>query len=267
LKYNKKAPIPITYKIGISLIVFGSVSLILSYILTSQVLAFTGLGFSFWGALFLAVTSKRYVESSLLTYNLLPSYYSADRIIRSLNCKGKGIYVPSYPSDVYLPDHLRGLKETVVFIPNEEALVTTPAIDELVKGKFIVDNPKGILLTPPGFTLLTKIEEKTETDFTKTTIDDLCENMSKKILDNFGLAKEITLVLKNDEVVIRIKDSIYKDLYMQGTKSVNLLGCPMVSAVACALAKSSGKPVAVSEIKYIPDELIIQAIYKVKVSE
>jgi hypothetical protein len=258
---------PLTYKLGIGFLACGGLSLALSYPLTSQILALMGLGLSFWGALFLVITSTRYVEASLLSYNLSSSYYNADRIIRNLDCKGKGVHVPSYPPDVYLPDHLRGLKEAVVFIPNSEELITTPSIDELAKGKFVVDNPKGILLIPPGLQLLTIIEEKTKTDFTRTALVDLCEILPKRVLDNFSLAKEITLISKNDEVLLNIRDSIYKDLYGQGLKSINLLGCPIVSAIACAIAKSSGKPVTISGIKYTPDDLVTQAKYKINVSE
>jgi hypothetical protein len=267
MKYNQKATMPLTYRLGIGFLVFGVLSIILSYILSSQILAFTGLGLTFWGALSLVITPTRYVESSLLINNLSPLYNSTDRIIRDLDCNGKGVHVPSYPPDVYLPDHLRGLKETVVFIPNSEELTTTPSIDELAKGKFIVENPKGILVAPPGHQLLTKLEEKTKTDFTKVALNDICEILPKKLLDTFSLAKEITLVLKEEEVLLKIKDSIYKDLYMQGTKSINLLGCPMVSAIACAIAKSSGKPVTISGIKYTPEDLIIHAKYKINKSE
>lgn len=258
---------PMTYKLGIGFLACGVLTIVLSYSLTSLILAFIGLSLSFWGALFLVITPTRYVEANLLAHNLSPLYYSTDRIIRNLDCNGKGVHVPSYPPDVYLPDHLRGLKETVVFIPKSEELVTTPSIDELAKGKFIVENPKGILLTPPGLNMLTRIEEKTKTDFTKTTLSDLCEILPKRILDNFGIGKEITLILKDDEVFLKVRDSIYKDLYEQEIKSINLLGCPIVSAIACAIAKSSGKPVTISGIKYIPDELVIQAKYKINKGE
>jgi hypothetical protein len=258
---------PLTYKLGISFLSCGVLSIVVSYLLTSQILAFSGIGLSFWGALFLIITPKRYVESEIASYTLLPLYSSADRIIRHLDCKGKGIHIPSFPPDVYLPDHLKGLKETVVFIPKAEEIITTPSIDELAKGKFIVEKPEGLLLTPPGLLLLTRIEEKTRLDLTKTPLNDLCEILPKNILENFGLAKEITLILKDDELLLKIRDSIYKDLYGQGTKSINLLGCPIVSLVACAIAKSSGKPVTISGVKYSPDDLFIQAKYKINISE
>ena len=53
-------------KISIMFLVPGILSLAFSITSNSQVLAFIGLGLTFWGALFLFVRPLRYVEGSLL---------------------------------------------------------------------------------------------------------------------------------------------------------------------------------------------------------
>lgn len=135
----------------------------------------------------------------------------------------------------------------------------------MAKGKFLVDEPKGLLLTPPGLGLLTQIEKKSRVDFTKTALIDLCEIMPKYILDNYSLAKEIDMTLRENEIDIRINDSIYKVLYMQKkvNKSIFLLGCPIISSIACAIAKSSGKPAVIQKIEFSEDGLNITATYQI----
>jgi hypothetical protein len=235
-------------KIGAAFLVPGILSLILSVYYESQILAFIGLGLTFWGALFILITPKKYVEGSLLETAAIPSYLTIDRIIKDLKYKGKGYYTPPYPKDVYLPEHLKGLKDMVVYVSaeNEEDM---PSITELAEGKFLLQNPNGVLVTPPGLGLLTQIEKKANVDFTKISLEDLCEVMPRFILDNFSLAKEMKMVIEENQVKLKLSDSIYKNLYSSenNLKSISLLGCPIVSAVACALAKASGKPVTIQK--------------------
>jgi hypothetical protein len=255
----------LTQKISICFLILGASLLASSYLLTSQVLALLSLGLLFWGALFLVITPTRYVEASLMSSTVLSSYTSIDRIIREFDCKGKPLHIPPYPKDVYIPAHLKGLKEMVAFIPTTEETYTTPSIDEIAQGKFIVENPQGIILTPPGLQLLTKIEEKSKADFTETSINDLCDIFPKNILDNFSLAKEISMTIKENEVVVSLTGLTYRDIYvnLERPKSINLLGCPVVSAIACAIAKSSGKPVTIQAIKIASDTPTIAVKYKI----
>lgn len=89
-----------TIRISIIFTIPGILSLILSIITESQVLAFIGLGLTFWGALFYLVRPIAYVRGSLFSITATTLYQTIDRIIKDLNIKGKGIYVPPYPKEV-----------------------------------------------------------------------------------------------------------------------------------------------------------------------
>lgn len=251
-------------KIGVIFLVSGILSLIFSITAESQILAFLGLGLTFWGALFILITPKRYVEGSLLDSAAISSYLTIDRIIRDLNFKGKGYYTPPYPRDTYLPEHLKGLKDMVVFVSakNEGGM---PSILELAEGKFLLQNHKGVLVTPPGLGLLAQIEKKGNVDFTKISLEELCEVIPRFILENFGLAKEMEMAIGENQVNLNLSDSIYKSLYSgeNSPKSIVMLGCPIVSAVACALAITSGKPVTIQEQNVTPDGSTIEILYRI----
>jgi hypothetical protein len=251
-------------KISVPFIASGILSIIIAVYYESQIFAFIGLGLTFWGALFILITPKRYVEGSLLDSAAIPSYLTIDRIINDLKYKGRGYYTPPYPKDVYLPAHLKGLKD-VVFYVSAEGEENMPSIEEIAESKFMLQNPKGVLVIPPGLGLLTQIEKKTNVDFAKMPIGELCEILPRLILDNFSLAKEITMTIEENQIKLKLSDSIYKNLYSSENdlKSISILGCPVVSAIACALAKASGKPVTIQKQNVELGGSTIKVLYRI----
>jgi len=251
-------------KIGIMLLVPGTLSLIFSILYNSQVLAFIGLGLTFWGALFFFVRPTRYVASSLLDSTAISSYSTIDRIVKDLKYKGKSYYIPPYPKEVYLPEYLKGLKQMIVFISADSG-VSMPSLEEIAKSRFLLENPKGICVAPPGLGLLTQLEKELQREITKLELSELCETLPHLILENFELAKEIEMKPEENQVYLKIFDSVYKNLYTGEEKfrSVHFLGCPLVSAIACAVAKTTGKIVTIHRDKVYPDGETIEVWYSI----
>ncbi|MEM2130722.1 MAG: hypothetical protein QXZ70_09010, partial [Candidatus Bathyarchaeia archaeon] len=100
----------------------GALALIFSIMNNSSVLAFIGLGLTFWGGLFLFASPVKYVKRSLLDFTAASTYNTLDRIIGNLKLESKSYYIPPYPKDAYLPEHLTGLKEAVVFVSNTDKM-------------------------------------------------------------------------------------------------------------------------------------------------
>ena len=249
-------------KIGVMFIVPGALSLIFSVLNNSQVLAFIGLGLTFWGALFFFIRPIGYVKSTLLDSTAISSYSTIDRIVKDLKYKGKSYYIPPYPKEVYLPEYLKGLKEMIVFISADSG-AGMPSIEEMATSKFLLKTPKGICVAPPGLGLLTQFENELKADLTKLELSELCETVPQLILDNFQLAKEIEMKTEENQVHLKIVDSIYKNLYSreENLKSVHFLGCPLVSALACAIAKTTGKIVTLHQDRVSPDGQTIEVWY------
>jgi hypothetical protein len=251
-------------KIGIMLLVPGALSLIFSMLYNSQVLAFIGLGLTFWGALFFFVKPTRYVASSLLDSTAISSYSTIDRMLRDLKYKGKSYYIPPYPKEVYLPEYLKGLKEMIVFISADSG-AGMPSLEEMAKSRFLLENPKGICVAPPGLGLLTQLEKELGRETTKLEFSELCKRLPQLILENFQLAKEIEIKPEENQVYLKISNSVYTDLYSgeEKLRSVHFLGCPLVSAIACAVAKTTGKIVTIHRDKVYPDGKTIEVWYHI----
>jgi len=237
----------------------GAIVLVASVLYNWQVLAFIGLGLVFWGAIFSLSRPGKFVESSLLDSTANSVYSTLDRLINDLKYNGRGYYIPTYPKDAFLPDYFKNLKESVVFI-SDENFTGLPAVEELAAGKFLSDRDHGVFITSPGSGVLNQMERQLNLDFTTISISELCGLLPRCMTEFFNLAKEMDLqVLGESTVRLSVHGVLYESLYVSDAKdgavkkSVSLLGCPVVSAVACALAKSSGKTVVIQEQKFVPN--------------
>jgi len=250
-------------KIGFILLAIGALTLVGSVVKTSTVLAFIGLGLTFWGALFLFARPIKFVRSTLLDSTAISSYTTIDRMIQDLNHKGKPIYIPPYPKEAYLPEYLKGLKEMIVFIPAEDTLAM-PTIEEMMKKQFLLTNPKGMCIAPPGYGLINLFEKELKTEFTQINLERLCSSLPTIIVKNLELAKELEINPENNFIHIKMVDSAYKDLYSieHGFKSIHLIGCPLASAIACALAKTTAKLVTIVKDAVSPDLKTIEVWYQ-----
>jgi hypothetical protein len=248
-------------KISIVLLIPGVLALIASILNQSQVLAFIGLGLTFWGAVFLLVRPTTYVQGSLLDATAISLYTTIDRMTNDLKCRGKSFYIPPYPKQAYLPEHLKGLKEMIVFISADES-TSVPSIEEMAESKFMLRNPKGVSITPPGSGLLDQFQTELKLDPTQIDLETLCETLPNLILENFQLAKEIEMKPETDQVNTKISGSIFKSLYLEkGLTSVHSLGCPLVSAIACAVAKTTGKAITINSLKLDQEKDTIEVSY------
>lgn len=250
-------------RIGLAFIIPGVLALVFSVTNNSTILAFIGLGLTFWGALFFFVRPVRYVQSNLLESTALSTYTTIDRIIKDLRYKGKSYYIPPYPKEVYLPEYLKGLKEPVVFISADTGGM--PSIEELAKSKFLLENPNGICVAPPGLGLLAHFEKELGKDAAKLQLNELFESLPPIVVESLQLAKELEMNIVDSQVYLRMLDPLYKTLYRaeKELKSIHFLGCPIASAIACALAKATGKMVLIQKDNVSPDGQTIEVWYSI----
>lgn len=260
LKRAKSIP---SEKIGFAFAIPGISALVAAVLKNSNILAFIGLGLTFWGALFFFVKPARLVQSNLIDATALPTYKTIDRIVADLKYKGESYYIPPYPKEVYLPEYLKGLKDPVVFISADKG--GTPSIEELAKSKFLLTNPNGICIAPPGLGILTQFEKELGKDTAKLQLTEVCEAFPPLIVENLRLARELEMRVEENTVYLRMFDPVYKNLYVgeEKLRSVHFLGCPLTSAIACALTKVSGKMVTIQKVNISADGQTIEVRFRI----
>lgn len=67
-------------------------------------------------------------------------------------------------------------------------------------------------------------------------------------------------------VHVKIENSAYKNLTKEAKKLSNIydaLGCPLISAIACAIAKATGKPIIIENQQTSEDGKNIAIEYRV----
>jgi len=238
--------------IASSLLAIGAVALISSIVFFSSILAFIGLGLTFWGALFLFIRPEPYVKAKLLDSTVVSSLIAIDKILSEETFQGKGLYLA--------PKHGEGL----VFIPAKDEVVI-PSIDEIAAGKVLLENPQGVCLLSPGYGLMKLFEKELDVDFSKVDLDYLQKNLPKLLVGDLEVVEEFSMNVDREFVEVRMVGSIYKDSCREVKKLTDIclrIGCPICSAIGQMLAKVTGNPVVFEGDKLSSDGREMQARYR-----
>ena len=247
-------------RIAVLFLAVGVLVLVLSVFFELQVAAFVGLGLTFWGVVFLLARDAKYVESGLLDGTAKSAYSTFDRVIRDLKFNGHGYFIPPFSRDALVPEYLKNLKEPVVFV--SEKFDGKASADELAAGKFL--SQTGVFMTCPGSELLAQMEERLHCDFSRVDLEELVEFLPRCLTESFNLAQSVDMSVVEGGVCFEAKGLVYESLYRADPpmKSVSLLGCPVVSAVASVLAKASGKTVVISQQVLSPGDCGVKVLFK-----
>jgi len=107
------------------------------------------------------------------------------------------------------------------------------------------ENSAAVLMTPPGAELAGLFEKTLETSFDKVDLKYLQQNLPELIVEDLEIAQIFEMEIESNTVRVRAVGSIYSGPNSQTEQPTtwSLLGSPLSSAIACSLAKVTGKPV------------------------
>jgi hypothetical protein len=225
--------------VALAMLILGFASLLASALYDSYVSAFIGLGLTFWGALLLFVMPTKYVKLELLTAASSSALANLEELLSLTDSNGKGIYLPPK----ILPDY----QSSLVFIAAKER-ETLPEREEILKAK----TPKvsrGLVLTPPGLALSKLLEKEIGKSFTEMGLSELQKSLPR-LLEELEITKNANATVEDNTVTVEAQNHIFKDLCVETAKlkrTHDTVGSPFSSAMACALAKATGKPVIIEK--------------------
>jgi len=253
MKIKGKLPI----FLGLGFLLWGIILIWLSMIYESTILLFISLTITFWGSLLLYVRPTRYVRPILIDSAAISSLEALDQLITSLEYRGKGVYLP--------PRSLEEVKRGRVFIPKNETIVV-PVVEKETAQQIFVGNPDGLYLTPPGVELANLFEKELGKNFAEVSLEYLVENLPKVFIEDLEIAKNCQVSMKKNLVLVKVSGVAY-DLLCQrlcGKSAVCLnIGCPFCSAIACAIARSTGKQVVMEKNSFSKENKVVQVYYKI----
>jgi hypothetical protein len=227
----------------LTLFLAGILSFALSILWGSSIIALIGLGLIFWGAFLYYIRPGKYISQDFLDATALPSLVNLNRIITELNYKGTAVYLPpKYLEDVTSSKVYIGAKTGKEILPVEK-------IQEK-EGSVLLTSPSGILITPPGMELAKMFESKLGTSFTKVDLQYFEKNLPSLLVETLMIARNVDIKTENNRVHLELEGSAYKDVCERNRSLSKIsanLGCPLCSALACLLAKATGKLIAIEK--------------------
>jgi len=235
----------------------GVIALAFSIDFTSLILAFIGLGLVFWGAILFYVRPEKYVKETVFVKTTLSSLVNLEQMLTELGYQGKGVYLP--------PKYLKGFESSKIYLSAQDSM-KLPSLEQIRdQDKAFLKN-SGVLITPPGMELSRLFEKTLGTSFMKVDLQYLEQNMPKLLIEDLEIAQKVEIKTENSRVHVRMENSIYKNLWKEAIKLPNLwcsLGDPLVSAIACALTKATGKPVIIEKNQVSNEGQTIDIEYRI----
>jgi predicted transcriptional regulator/uncharacterized protein YuzE len=235
----------------------GVVSLASSAFYASSILAFIGLGLAFWGALLLYITPTRYVKLDLLNAIAPSTLVNIEKMLTSSKLNEKGIYLP--------PKYLKDFESSLIFIPSE-VNQKLPKPEEIDEEKLYSQNPDGLFITPPGLALSKLFEKELGTSFTKTDINYIQNNLPKLLIEETEIAENVEVKIENNMITIEIGNHVFAEICREIRKlpkTHETIGCILSSAIACALAKATGKPIIIEKEELSEDGKTTKIQYRI----
>lgn len=255
---HKKTKKGISKVIGWTIFCLGAVALISSVFYNSQISAFIGLGLTFWGIILTYIQTEEYIKARILDATTQPLLKTLNQIIDELGYQGKAVYLP--------PKYLKDPESNIAYIPKQKSGTLPRPLQILEQpNKIFVENPNGLLITPPGSKLAQLFEENLETSFIKVDLQYLEQNMPKVLIEDLEIAQNLEIETRNNVVRVKIEGIANTNLIKAAKelpKIWNSIGCPISSAIACALAKTSGKPVIIINQKTEDKSRVIEVEYR-----
>lgn len=229
-------------KMGYVMLGIGFLALVISVIFTSTILAFIGLGLVFWGILVFFIRPQKYARTELMDATAQSSLKSIDEIMVGMGYSERGVYIRSGSGG-----------NAVVFVPTE-AFSRIPS-STAVEGQTFLENPKGLVVTPPGLALAKLIENKLGFELKDCGVEKLVRTLPKALVEDLEIVRDVEIEVKGDFIQFKLVDSIFTDFCKKIRDSSRRcgLGCPMCSALACILAIATNKPVLFEEDKETED--------------
>jgi hypothetical protein len=224
-----------------TLTAIGTIALAFSIVYSSSILALIGLGLLFWGVIFTYISNDAYVKKIILDTTALSEQDMLNRLLKKLEYNGNPIYLPpeylGYNDiyKVYIP------KNEMTTIPKQEAFSGLRS-ESLVD---VIENPPGVLITPPGAELARLIERTLKRNFNDANLQYLQEKLPELLMEDLEITQYFNMEIENARIFIKIEGSVYKRSNKEGDQTgvPSLFGTPLGSAIACILSKVSGKPV------------------------
>jgi hypothetical protein len=245
-----------TIRLGLAVTSIGAGCLAISYLSSSTILTFIGLGLTLWGLLLFYISQPRSIPSkvfSVLSFSMLRSidaivdqFYRGERVIHFYHANRNG----SAQGYVCFTQKRNGAVQNYVPLNSEE----------------LSQNDLNATLIPsPSQGLLDLLETELNVNLAKINFPFLERTLPDMLVEEMKLVDYFMIEANDDTFAIRFsgEPSVHLcRLINEKSKIGYRIGCPVCSVLALTLSKSTGRPIRIKETVLEDNGSTIRTVYE-----
>jgi hypothetical protein len=267
-----KRTVSLSKTIGLILLILGTISLLGAIAYSSTIPALIGLGLIFWGIILTYIQTSEYVKARILDTTVMPLLTALDETLKTLDYTGKAVYLP--------PKYLNDPETTRIYISKQHNdTLPQPEITQKLELQPSHENDQGMLITPPAAELTKLFETTLGTSLLNMNLEDLQQRLPKVLIEDLEVMNDIELKpvtraetektiepskTDYDKILVKFRTTAYKNICKRANELSAIhanVGCPLTSALASALAKTTGKPITIQNQEVSEDGATTQTEY------
>jgi len=239
---------------GIALLTLSAAFLILAYI--SRYLVFEAISILtlLTGTIFIFTDLESYVKARVASEAIVSSLIPLNQLLDRLKAGGGAIYVPN-------PKKEGSVK---VLMPRGRECPPTHNLSVNGGGGFPPTDVNGIPVSSTGSGLL-QLYRREFGSFRNVTLPYLAEWLPRILVEDLKIAEGVEIVQDGAEVHVRLISPAFRQVCQQRERIENvckLVGCPISSSIAEALAETTGRLVQYVGCKYDPIRWEVNVLYR-----
>jgi hypothetical protein len=242
-------------RIAYMLLALGLTLCVIAIYYSHHVASVLGFTLIFWGALLMYLSPIQLVRKEVMDYTISDYNGNLSRIIEELGYKGYPLHIS--------PGTLWGMNNTILWI-SKDNITVRPSDEQLSSEELFLDDPKGIVISPPGQGLMRLMEDEINS-FTTMGFDELSLNLQRVLVEGLEVAESLEFVREDQMIKLTTKGIILLDLIQKNAKNpLNMrIGDPYNSAIASTLARSTRTPVLIESVEIDSKNEIVTTIFKI----
>jgi hypothetical protein len=261
LKHNKKLWKALrrgTIRLGLGVTSIGAACLIISYLSSSMILTFIGLGLTLWGLLLLYISQPSSIPRKVfdaLSFSMLKSIdgivdelYHGDSVVHSYHANRSGL-AQGY---IYFTHRPNGA------VRNYEQLNSQEISQNDLNGAFILSPSQG---------LLDLFEKELNVNLEKIDFHFLERTLPDMLVEELKLVDYFVIEANDDDDTFAIRFSGEPSVHLcrlinEKSKMGYRIGCPVCGMLALVLSKSTGRPIRIKQTITEGDGSNIKTVYE-----
>lgn len=230
----------------LTLVALGIATLVISTLLQSSFFVILGFSLLFWGVILLYITPTKNGYLELLNAGVEPGSENIERLLSERGLTQKGIYLPIKNGNTETSNGSPAFEQTgdvLVFIPETQNANGKEDDSPLKKSR-----SKDLYIAPPGQALCKMFEQRMGKSFSKIDIQQFEQIMPTVLTKDLKLAEAVDIQTNENIISIEITKSVLEQICQRANNQPLMhkqVGCLLTSAIACALAKVTGKPITI----------------------